>query len=670
VQRLVNIGPAYTVENGLIRFNTGSTLPDNARVTSAGLSLAVIFSRDVEGGSLMGEWYDWGPTVGPEDYSETAASTAFSLPLLSIPIAGNISVPLTAPDVNVNLTGYTYLRTHISHLPEDPPPLGLNLVQFALFDYSGAPGPALQVCYDYSPPVPTTTPTQTSTPTQTQTPLYGQTSVIFATGVCCTSAVGTDCEDRSPATPGTQYRVCNVPANCTNPTYPVCAGDSLDDGYTESEFSATYPPPFGRCVMHTGNTFASRVLNGTYRVRNALVQFNAASTLPDDAVIDSAVLRLHASAIGSPNNLNFEGEWYDWGGVCDASDYTTTSASTAFSVPIAAIPAQTDFDIPLTSPSNVKVAGTVATRLRFHVSNLPGDAPPTGVNTFPLASYNADLSIEPGPRLIVVYHLPTPTTTPTATETPAGPTPTETPVTPPQATVTATSTPTATPTPTATCLVFRTGMCCADATGTSCAATACNADTGCQVYPFLVCAGANADDGQVGRLGSSVYPPTTATTVDAGAISADTRRSASSALYVVQNGLMRFNTASLPDNASVLRATLLALLVAPPQSADGLNLTGEWFNWGSSIGAEDFSETAASSAFSVPISALVNGDNAIPLASPASNVSLTGYTYLRTHISQLPGDAPPTGANVVKIGQFDAPTDPGPALQVCYTVGP
>jgi hypothetical protein len=560
------------------------------------------------------------------------------------------SIVLTNAPTNVSLTGYTYLRLHLSHWPEDPEPLSVNLQQFALFDHPSIRGPALQVCYDYNPPVATATPTASATPTPTSVPLYGQTTVTFALGVCCTDNVGIDCEDRSPATAGTQYRVCNVTANCTNPLYPACAGDGMDDGYTESEFTASYPPPFSQCIMNTGNAFASRSLSsGTYKVRNALVQFDTAATLPDDAIIDSAALTVHVSQTDRTNGLAFQGEWYDWGGTCDASDYTTTAAGTAFTAPIATITDQAHVTFPLTSPANVKVNGTDATRLRLHVANRPGDLPPTGLNTVPFASYNADLAIEPGPRLNVSYHLPTP---------PAG--------TPPPS-ATPTSTPTATQTASATCVVFRTGYCCTSANGTDCSASACGANSGCQVYPFLVCAGASIDDGQVGRASSAVYPPTTTTTASTTATSLDPQRSFAGAAYSVQNGLLRFNTAALPDTATVVSATLIPHLIAPPVSADGLSLTGEWYNWGPSVGAEDFSLSAASSAFSVPATSLVAGANQIPLSAPAINVSRTGYTYLRTHISQRPADAPPTGVNSVKLGQFDHITQPGSSLEVCYT---
>ena len=137
----------------------------------------------------------------------------------------------------------------------------------------------------------------------------------------------------------------------------------------------------------------------------------------------------------------------------------------------------------------------------------------------------------------------------------------------------------------------------------------------------------------------------------------------------MQNALMRFSTSIVPDSATMLSATFMLSPIAPAKSADRLSLTGEWYNWGASIGAEGFSSAPVGAAFRVPVSALVSGDNTIALSAPATNVNLTGLTY-RTHISQLPGDAPPTGVNGVTMGAFDNLTQPGSALEVCYTLGP
>jgi len=76
-------------------------------------------------------------------------------------------------------------------------------------------------------------------------------------------------------------------------------------------------------------------------------------------------------------------------------------------------------------------------------------------------------------------------------------------------------------------------------------------------------------------------------------------------------------------------------------------------------------DTAASTAFSVPTSSLVlNVDNTIALGGLAGTVNLTGRTFLRLHIS---GEQP-TGLNRVIFADFDHTTQPGPRLSVCYTL--
>ena len=390
-QRALWSGPSYAVQNGLVRFNTGPTLPDTATVTSATLIVQVVEApQSVDGLRLTGEWYNWGPTVGAEDFAQNAASSAFSVPISSLGIGSN-TMALAAPAGNVSLTGYTYLRTHISQRPGDAAPTGVNIVKLALFDHPTLAGPALQVCYSVPGPTPP-----------------GETTVTFATGVCCTTDVGTNCEDTDGVTPGIQYHVCAGTADCSAPAYPICAGNGNNDGQTESQYSPTYPPAFAQCETNTLNFFAarSRRADGTYHIRNGLLQFDTASTLPDDAVIDSATLRLHTFKDAEVDNLDLVGEWYDWGGTCDASDYTKDAVATAFSVPTAFIVHAADNDFSLLSPENIKTTGTTPTRLRLHLSNIPVDAPPTGLNTVAMSAYEAFLPAEPGPRLTVAYHRP------------------------------------------------------------------------------------------------------------------------------------------------------------------------------------------------------------------------------------------------------------------------
>jgi len=77
---------------------------------------------------------------------------------------------------------------------------------------------------------------------------------------------------------------------------------------------------------------------------------------------------------------------------------------------------------------------------------------------------------------------------------------------------------------------------------------------------------------------------------------------------------------------TVTSASLIAQVVEPPSNVDGLRLTGEWYDWGPTVGAEDFSENAVSTAFNVPVDSLSTGSNTIVLSGAATNVNLTGYT--------------------------------------------
>lgn len=224
-----------------------------------------------------------------------------------------------------------------------------------------------------------------------------------------------------------------------------------------------------------------------------------------------------------------------------------------------------------------------------------------------------------------------------------------------------------------TCVTLQLGLCCTDRNGTECSGTGCTVDANCIAAPYLACGGTNPDDGRIDRSASTVYPPNSAIVAGDTFTQTGTQRmlyAGSPVTFGVQNGAMRFNTgAVLPPGATVSSAALTVQVLGSPISVDGLSLTGEWYDWGPTVGPEDYSEVASGSAFSVPISFVAAGSNTIPLSDAAANVSLTGYTYLRTHISQRPGDAAPTGENRVIIALIGNTIAAPPALTVCYTGG-
>jgi hypothetical protein len=179
---------------------------------------------------------------------------------------------------------------------------------------------------------------------------------------------------------------------------------------------------------------------------------------------------------------------------------------------------------------------------------------------------------------------------------------------------------------------------------------------------------ANGDDVYV-RGTNTFYPPTTITAdpadppdrsyfyVERGKFGAD---------YFVDVAALRFETSSLPENATITQA-VLRFRVTARVNADGRSITADWYssaNW--PIGTGTYTATAGTDAHAgTSISSLTAGaDNDLVLLNPAANINLSGYTGLRLHIS----GGIPTGDNSVAIVAFENTTFVEPRLIVTYTV--
>jgi len=102
---------------------------------------------------------------------------------------------------------------------------------------------------------------------------------------------------------------------------------------------------------------------------------------------------------------------------------------------------------------------------------------------------------------------------------------------------------------------------------------------------------------------------------------------------------------------------------------DGLQLSAGWYDWANDGGADVSDWTSAPEIDALPgvnLSALaIGGWNTMPLANVVQGISTGGFTYMRLHVSQLPGDAPPTAQNYAIWSAREA-GDPS-ELVVCYT---
>lgn len=173
-----------------------------------------------------------------------------------------------------------------------------------------------------------------------------------------------------------------------------------------------------------------------------------------------------------------------------------------------------------------------------------------------------------------------------------------------------------------------------------------------------------AADDVVARGTGLTWPPpytahesTTATTIQ-------TSRSVEVNDYVIRNGLLRFNTATLTPAATVNNARLQVTSV-DKNDDDARNFVAQYFNWSGS-GSSDYTATAPTSglAINTPLTAhpppIVTY---LDMVSAASGINTSSTTGLRTHIS---GSAP-FGANQLTINSSSATLHLRPRLLVDHT---
>lgn len=179
-------------------------------------------------------------------------------------------------------------------------------------------------------------------------------------------------------------------------------------------------------------------------------------------------------------------------------------------------------------------------------------------------------------------------------------------------------------------------------------------------YPIA----ASGDDEHVTRSGTA-YPPagtTGSNSTDANVESG--KKLSTTGTYTVVNGLFRWDTSDLPDNATVAAADFV-VNVAAVNNADARDWVGEYFDWSSLSADNRWSiNHITAAAFVRSFSSIGSGSQAVPMfSSRLGGIRKDGYTEMRTHI----GGAQPTGLNNVLVSSFDG-TRANPTLKVTYTM--
>lgn len=176
---------------------------------------------------------------------------------------------------------------------------------------------------------------------------------------------------------------------------------------------------------------------------------------------------------------------------------------------------------------------------------------------------------------------------------------------------------------------------------------------------------ATADDGYARREESTVYPPDTATSVVTTSNILTRKIDEQDAdPFHLSVGLWEWDTSSLPDSAVISAATFRTNISAVSGDDDSRNITLEWYVHGG-IGTEDYTSTVGTDANAgVDITSLsVGSDNDFDLLNPASNISVTGDSGIRSHIS----GGEPAGNNTVHHRDYTESTSQAARLLVTFT---
>lgn len=175
---------------------------------------------------------------------------------------------------------------------------------------------------------------------------------------------------------------------------------------------------------------------------------------------------------------------------------------------------------------------------------------------------------------------------------------------------------------------------------------------------------ASGDDGQVERAGTA-WPPAGSFDVFTTPTAFAPLKFRSGATRVISVALCRWDTSSIPDDATIVSAVFRAYVTAKG-SGTGRDLTAEWYEAGT-IDSGDWTSTVGTDAHAgTAISAITeSADNDFSLNN-LSSISKAGYTGLRLHISG--GDPADPANHSVSFAAFDHATLTEPRLIVEYTL--
>lgn len=197
-------------------------------------------------------------------------------------------------------------------------------------------------------------------------------------------------------------------AACLAPTSSFSITATGDNMYIEGTGVGWRPASYISCTERTGATYHLLMQadetsqdSGYFHVTLGFLRFNT-SSIPDNAVITGARLRLHVLNVYDPVGVSIYGEWYsaaNWPISCK-EDYTSVPSQTAFSVQASLLTTGSYNTFSLDNLSSINKTGY--TGLRLHIVTQFEPVPYPGHYVM-ISAYNISVNV---PVLEVDYIVP------------------------------------------------------------------------------------------------------------------------------------------------------------------------------------------------------------------------------------------------------------------------
>jgi hypothetical protein len=246
----------YYIDEGMLNFDTGSVIEDNATVTVATFSAYVSVPPD-ESHTQQIRSYNWGDTIATGDFVPGASLSALTLLATKAVTSATGAAYLdfvseTAAKAGIALTDYTRVVFHSADQVAGTAPTGNARVRWYDSDYTGTTrDPKVYVEYTVS-----SAPTVTSLATTTGPTAGGTSVVITGTGFTGASAVHFGATDATTYTVNSATQItATSPAHVAGTvdiTVTTSAGTSATGAGDQFTYATAGPPRGGMGLMGCG----------------------------------------------------------------------------------------------------------------------------------------------------------------------------------------------------------------------------------------------------------------------------------------------------------------------------------------------------------------------------------------------------------------------------------